>query len=79
MPPCTTRRPRLLLDQRTSKRNRHQDTIVNSRIALRNAQALAGSCAFVRALPLSMSALPYGQALEHCESEDGPRPGGCCV
>ena len=52
---------------------------MNSRIALRNAQALAGSCAFVRALPLSMSALPYGQRLDHRESEDRPDPGGCCV
>ena len=79
MTPCTTRRSRPLLDRRTSKRKRDQDTIVNSRIALRNAQALAGSCAFVRVLPLSTGALPYGQALDHRESEDRPHPGGYCV
>jgi uncharacterized protein (UPF0128 family) len=79
MTPCTTRRPRPLLEQCTSKRNRDQDIIVNSRIALRNAQALAGSCAFVRVLPLSTSALPYGQSLDHRESEDRPHPGGCCA
>ena len=49
---------------------------MNSRIALRNAQALAGPCAFVRAVPLDMQGLPYGQAHEHRESEDRSPPGG---
>jgi hypothetical protein len=52
---------------------------VNSRIALRNAQALAGSRAFVRALSLSIGALPHGQRLDRRESEDRPDPGGCSV
>jgi hypothetical protein len=59
--------------------NEPQDTIVNSRNAYRNAQALAGWCAFACALPLSMGALPCGQAPDHRESEDRPDPGGCCV
>jgi len=49
---------------------------VNSRIALRNAKALAGSCAFACAAPLAMRGLPDGQACEHRASEDRSRPGG---
>jgi len=65
--PCSTR---------PSKRNRHQDIIVNSRIALRNAQALAGSGAFACAVSLAMRGVPEGQSYEHRESEDRSPPGG---
>jgi hypothetical protein len=54
----------------------NQDTIVNSRIALRNAQALAGSCAFACVVSLALHDLPYGQADMHRESEDRSPPGG---
>jgi len=57
----------------------NQDTIVNSRIALRNAKALVGSRAFARAVPLLTWALPTGQACQHRESEDRSHPGGRCV
>jgi len=49
---------------------------VNSRIALRNAKALAGSCAFACAVSLAMRGLPYGQVPEHRDSEDRSPPGG---
>ena len=48
---------------------------MNSRNAYRNAQALAGLHAFVRALPCSGD-LPMGQVPDHRESEDHPDPGG---
>ena len=57
------------------ERNRNQYPIVNSRNAYRNAQALAGLHAFVRALPCSGD-LPMGQVPDHLESEDRPDPGG---
>ncbi|MDP9126498.1 MAG: hypothetical protein M3N82_18190 [Pseudomonadota bacterium] len=47
---------------------------MNSRNALRNAQALAGSCAFARAVPLCL-----GRSPDHRESEDRPDPGGSRV
>jgi len=49
---------------------------VNSRNALRTAQALAGFRACVRAVSLAYGGLPTGQAPKHCESEDRPDPGG---
>ena len=50
--------------------------IVNSRNALRNAKALAGSCAFACAVPLAMRGLPYGQVHAHRHAEDRSPPGG---
>ena len=67
------------LARRTLETEPNQDTIVNSRIALRNAKALVGSSAFACAVPLLMWALPTGQAYQHCESEDRSHPGGRCV
>jgi hypothetical protein len=61
---------------RPSQRNRPQELIVNSRIALRNAKALAGSCAFACAVSLAMRGLPYGQVPEHRDSDDRSPPGG---
>jgi len=49
---------------------------VNSRNALRNAQALAGCRAFACAASLVMRGLPYGQVHEHRDSEDRSPPGG---
>ena len=49
---------------------------MTSRIALRNAQALAGLRAFATAVPLCASGLMLGQSPEHRESEDRPDPGG---
>ncbi|HYP31462.1 MAG TPA: hypothetical protein VES00_06325 [Burkholderiaceae bacterium] len=49
---------------------------MNSRIALRNAQALAGSGAFACAVSLAMRGVPEGQSYEHRESEDRSPPGG---
>ena len=48
---------------------------MNSRIAHRNAKALAGLRAFVRALPLCAG----GMKPDHRESEDRPDPGGSRV
>ena len=46
------------------------------RIALRNAQALAGLHAFATAAPLCAGGKPMGQLPEHRESGDRPDPGG---
>jgi len=69
---CCPRDPRS--DRGTSQRKR-QDTIVNSRNALRNAQALAGLRASACVLPL----VAVGDAPEHGKSEDHPDPGGSRV
>jgi len=52
---------------------------VNSRNAYRNAQALVGLQAFVRAFLPCSSDLPMGQVLDHRESEDRRDPGGSRV
>jgi hypothetical protein len=64
------------LARRALETEPNQDTIVNSRIALRNAKALAGSCAFACAVSLALRGLPQGQTYEHRESEDRSPPGG---
>jgi len=68
-----------LLDPPRFERKRHQDAIVNSRNAHRNAQALAGFRAFVRALPPCAGLLSLGQTAKHRESEDARDPGGSRV
>ena len=52
---------------------------MNSRNALRNAKALPGLRACVRAFLPCSSGLPMGQALDHRESEDCRDPGGSRV
>jgi len=64
-----------LLDPALRNGTEPRDAIVNSRIALRNAKALAGSCAFACAVPLTCG-LPGTLSYEHRESEDRSRPGG---
>jgi hypothetical protein len=61
------------------ERKRTRTPIVNSRNALRTAQALAGFRACVRAVSLGHGGLPMGQAPAHCESVDRPDPGGSRV
>jgi len=63
-------------DSSCLERKRTRTPIVNSRNALRTAQALAGFRACVRAVSLAYGGLPTGQAPKHCESEDRPDPGG---
>ena len=61
------------------ERKRTRTPIVNSRNALRTAQALVGFRACVRAVSLGYGGLAVGQAPVHCESEDRPDPGGSRV
>jgi len=73
---CTKRTPGILARHRRFETETNQDSIVNSRTALRNAQALAGSRAFACAVPLLMCGRPDAPSYEHRESEDRSRPGG---
>jgi len=73
---CTKRMPGIPARRRRFETETNQDSIVNSRIALRNAKALAGSRAFACAVPLLMRGLPDAPSYEHRESEDRFRPGG---
>ena len=61
------------------ERKRTRTPIVNSRNALRTAQALVGLRACVRAVSLAYGGLPMEQAPAHRQSEDRPDPGGSRV
>jgi hypothetical protein len=68
-----------LLDSHASNGTETRTPIVNSRNAYRNAQALVGLHAFVRAFLPCSSGLPMRQVLDHRESEDRRDPGGSRV